>query len=234
MCGVQAAEDNFCVARAQSERGELFLFRRGDGALELRVNGVFVMDTAHTTTERLLAAETLNSRLARAVPAEGARVLIGGLGLGFTLQEVLANHRVTRAHVVEIEPAVVAWHREGLIPDSVAAFRDERVEVSVGDVADVLAGLPASSLDVILLDVDNGPDFLVYERNAAVYQRDFLAVCDEKLSPDGIAGIWSADASPQLASAMRAVFPLFEEVAVPVVLGNRNTTYHLFIAQRRT
>ncbi|MPZ97680.1 MAG: hypothetical protein GEU96_22860, partial [Propionibacteriales bacterium] len=71
------------VARAESERGEVVVRRRADGALELRVNGVFVMDTAQTSSERLLA---------RAVLADDGpdRLLVGGLGIGFTVRELLA------------------------------------------------------------------------------------------------------------------------------------------------
>jgi spermidine synthase len=217
------------VAHAISKRGEVFLLRRAsDGALELRVNGIFVMDTVHTSTERLLATTTLDTRAL----TSDANVLIGGLGLGFTLREVLSDRRVATVHVAEIEPAVVEWHRQGLIPDTVDAFRDSRVHISVADVRNVLAGLPGSSLDVILLDIDNGPGFLVYDTNVAVYRRDFLALCREKVSPHGIVAIWSADASPALAAAMRQVFAHAEVVPIPVILGNTETTYTLFIARR--
>lgn len=220
------------VVRACSERGEVVLLRRtGDGALELRVNGVFAMDTAHTSTERLLATTTLDGPFRDAIP-ESARVLIGGLGLGFTLQEVLSDSRVAEAHVVEIEPAVVEWNRRGLIPDTAAALRDERVRISTGDIADVLTDAPPESVDVLLLDVDNGPGYLVHEENAPVYRRDFLATCAEKLSDRGLVAVWSADEAPELAAAMREVFGDCQETAIPVVLGSTHTTYHLFLAQR--
>ncbi|QUH03182.1 hypothetical protein HUO13_22250 [Saccharopolyspora erythraea] len=223
------------VATATSERGEVVLLRRGDdGALELRVNGVFVMDTVHTATERLLATTTLTASLAGRTPGAPVRVLIGGLGLGFTLQEVLADRRVTAAHVVEIEPAVVRWHQEGLVPDTARAFGDKRVEVSVGDVREVLARLDPSSVDVLLLDVDNGPGFLVYDDNAAVYRREFLELCREKLVAGGCLAIWSASPSAELASMLGAVFTDSQEVAIPVVFGERATTYHLFIARQHT
>ncbi|RRO18190.1 hypothetical protein EIL87_08070 [Saccharopolyspora rhizosphaerae] len=215
------------LARAVGERGELALVRRDD-ALELRVNGVFVMDTAHTETERLLAGATL-AHLDR---TDGLRVLIGGLGLGFTLREVLADERVTEAHVVEIEPELVGWHRAGLVPDTAAALIDERVRLSVGDIADVLLAESDGSCDVLLLDVDNGPDFLVYEENSALYEPQFLTTCRDKLAPGGTVAVWSADTSPGLLRAMRDVFGDCTELAIPVILGQRETTYHLFLSHQ--
>lgn len=207
-----------------SERGELVLQRR-DEELELRVNGVFVMDTGHTATERLLATETL-----RAVEQDRLRVLIGGLGLGFTLREVLADERVAEAHVVEIEPDLIDWHRRGLVPATREAVRDPRTRVSRGDIAEVL-GEP-ESCDVLLLDVDNGPDFLVYEANSALYETGFLRRCAEVLAPGGTVAVWSADTSQPLLAALREVFGECTELAIPVSLGQRETTYHLFVARK--
>ncbi|MEV6226406.1 hypothetical protein AB0L88_00765 [Saccharopolyspora shandongensis] len=213
------------VARNDSERGELVLLRR-EGVLELRVNGVFVMDTVHTETERLLAGATLRAA------ARTDRVLVGGLGLGFTLREVLADPRVREAHVVEIEPDLIDWHRRGLVPETADAIRDDRVVFRVGDVAEVLDAQPPGSFDVLLLDVDNGPDFLVYDGNSALYRADFLVRCREKLTPAGIVAIWSADASPDLSAAMHEVFGNCEEIPIPVTLGQQETTYHLFLGRR--
>lgn len=232
------------VAHAVSERGEVFLIRReSDGALELRVNGVFVMDTVHTSTERLLATRTLDSLhaavgTAPSAPAPSApapvRVLIGGLGLGFTLREILADLRVTRVRVAEIEPAIVEWSRRGLVPDTAAAVEDDRVEIVVADVADTVAEQAPSSLEAILLDVDNGPGFLVYDANAAVYRNDFLSLCRRALSPYGVTAVWSANPSPDLDAAMREVFAVVEELTIPVTLGGHPTTYHLYVGRRGT
>ena len=209
---------------AESERGEVVLFRRErDGALELRVNGVFVMDTVHTGTERLLATATL-------AETGGGRVLIGGLGLGFTLAEVLADARVATVHVVELEPAVVEWNRQGLVPATETALHDPRVRVVVGDLVDVLGEV--EQVDVILLDVDNGPGYLVHDTNAAVYRDGFLGACRDQLAPGGSLVVWSASASPELAAALRRVFGDHREIVLPVVLDTTETTFHLYLARR--
>lgn len=218
------------VARATSERGEVVLVRRErDGALELRVNGVFVMDTAHTATERRLARATLDRLHA---PGEGlapVRVLIAALGLGFTLEEVLGEAAVTDVLVIEIEAALVDWHRAGLIQSTSQAVADPRVRIVVGDVAEVIQTVSPGSCDAVLLDVDNGPDFLVYDANAAVYRAPFLRACRRATKPGGITAVWSSAPSVELAAVMGDVFTTVEELTVPVLLGARETTYHLFL-----
>ena len=214
------------VAQASTERGEIVLLRRG-GALELRVNGVFVMDTVHTETERLLASRSLAS-----VSGADLRVLIGGLGLGFTLGEVLADPRVRVAEVAEIEPDLVAWHRQGLVPETEEALRDARTRITVGDVADVLRDRDGGPYDLILLDVDNGPGYLVYERNAAIYGARFLELCRDNLTERGVVAVWSASREAALEQTMTGVFGDCQEVAIPVRLGQRETTYYLYCSAR--
>ena len=107
------------VARAESGRGEVVLRRRAeDGALELRVNGVFVMDDRETSTERLLARTTVEALTSSPGDTESWRVVVGGLGLGYTLAELLTDARVASVLVAEIEPHLVGWHRDGLVPSS--------------------------------------------------------------------------------------------------------------------
>lgn len=207
------------VARGVSERGEVVLRRRGDGALELRVNGVFVMDDRETSSEELLAAVAL---------AGGpSRLLVGGLGLGYTVRTLLADDGVREVLVAEIEASLVQWMRDGLLP---SVLDDPRVSVVVGDVRDAVGSEPSGSLDGILLDVDNGPDFLVYDENAAIYESSFLAVCKEKLRADGVLTVWSSSASALLETAVKAVFGHCEVKPVPVDLQGRAETYYVYQA----
>ena len=207
------------VARAVGERGELVLRRRGDGALELRVNGVFVMDDRETSSEELLASVALDAVL------RPSRVLVGGLGLGYTVRALLADERVREVVVAEIEPDVVRWMRDGVVP---SVLDDPRVRVEVGDVRDVVMGQPAGSLDGILLDVDNGPDFLVYNENSAIYQVDFLVECRRRLRTSGVLTVWSSSASDALAGAVRDTFGACAVRSVPVELQGRAETYYVY------
>ncbi|MEU4194580.1 hypothetical protein AB0E69_21965 [Kribbella sp. NPDC026611] len=207
------------LARADSERGELVLRRRDDGALELRVNGVFVMDDQETSSEELLASAAL-ARL-----ASPDRVLVGGLGLGYTVRALLADPRVGEILVAEIEPDLVSWMRTGLIP---SVLGDRRVRVVVGDARTVVADAADASLDAILLDVDNGPDFLVYNENSAVYTSSFFQVCRAKLRPGGALTVWSSSPSPALESAVADVFGACAVTPVPVALQERAETYYVY------
>jgi spermidine synthase len=245
------------LARSVSERGELTLQRRADGALELRVNGLFAMDTAETTSERLLASAAIDAAVLNGAVEGGLRVLVGGLGLGFTVEALLADERVEHVAVAEIEPDLVRWHRSGIVPRPALASRasrigaqngttlggtaaaaearsvldDPRVEVVVADVRDVVTGESAAAYDLVLLDVDNGPGFLLYAANAAIYREPFLADCAAVLRRGGVAAIWSASESALLADAMEAVFEAVDVRAIPVTLNGRHTHYHLYTGQ---
>ncbi|MFF0343606.1 hypothetical protein [Kribbella sp. NPDC004875] len=208
------------IARGRSERGELVLRRRDDdGALELRVNGVFVMDDQETSSEELLASAALE-----AVPHPD-RVLVGGLGLGYTVRALLTDDRIGEVVVAEIEPDLVSWMRSGLVP---SILDDPRVAVVVGDVRDVVTGLSDCSVDAILLDVDNGPDFLVYKENSAIYTSGFLTTCRTKLRAGGVLTVWSSSASNALESAVSATFGACVVKPVPVDLQGRSELYYVY------
>lgn len=216
------------IARAESERGTLLLRERlGDGppVLELRANGVYVMDSAECSSERAMAEAAL---------AEVARprwVLVGGLGLGFTLDRVLADRRVERCAVVEIEQALVDWMRDGTVPHGSQILADSRAHVVVGDIADVIEETKPSSYDVVLLDVDNGPGNLVHQPNHSLYLPPFLSRVHAVLAPGGALVIWSADRSPELSGTLGEVFGDAEEKAVAVTLQDRDDHYWLYVAR---
>lgn len=218
------------IARAETERGDVVLRRRTSetaaDVIELRVNGVFVMDTLETTSEIELAAQALD------LADDPKSVLIGGLGLGFTLQRVLADPRVERAAVVEIEEPLIEWMRNGTVPHGPTLLADARATVVNADIAMAIAEA-RSSYDLVLLDVDNGPGYLVHEGNEAVYEEQFLRRCRALLSPGGVLVIWSAAAAPDLLAAMREVFGDAEEQAHDVLLQDRPEQYFLYLARHR-
>lgn len=198
------------------------LRRRADGALELRVNGVFVMDDVETSSERLLASHVLDA---------GAKdVFVGGLGLGYTAAEMLAQG--ARSIVVaELHETVVAVVQDG---HGAGPLEDERIRIVVGDVRDVLADQPLESLDAICLDVDNGPDHLVHQHNAELYQPAFLRTCLERLRPGGHVVVWSWANSPELRRALRRDYTQIRSIRVPVVLGDRQSDYWLITGRKPT
>lgn len=191
------------VERLTTERGELVLRRDGPHH-EIVSNGVFLMDTG--TRGRSA------SWSGRRSGAPGARVLVGGLGVGFSLAEAVALGAAA-VTVVEIEPAVLRWNREHL---RTAALADPRVTVVLADLADVLRTDPGR-YDAVCLDVDNGPDRTVTAGDAALYGDPGLAAVDRLLAPGGTLAVWSANAAPAFEARLRAGFGTVEvrTVAVP-------------------
>jgi spermidine synthase len=212
------------VARAATERGEVVL-RRDGAVFELRVNGVFVMDTAETTSELELA------RAALGVVDRASDVLVGGLGLGFTAREVLADPRVERLLVVEIEEAVIGWLRDGTLPHGPAYLADERLTVVNADIRTAVTEAGPDSFDLVLLDVDNGPDFLVHEDNRSLYEEEFLGRVRGALRHGGALVVWSAAETEPLQRAMAAVFGNCEAIPHPVRLQTRDERYWLYLSR---
>jgi spermidine synthase len=217
------------VARAESERGEVVLRRRIEeraaDTLELRVNGVFVMDTQETGTEVELAAAALD------LVDNPRRVVVGGLGLGFTTQRVLADPRVEQVKVVELESALIGWMRDGTIPHGPALLADNRLHVVDADIVQAVAEA-LSTYDLVLLDVDNGPGYLVHPSNEAVYQRDFLSATRSIIDAGGALAVWSSSPAPELAETMQQVFGNCTEHRYDVLLQERPEEYLLYLSRR--
>lgn len=203
--------------------------RRADAGapavIELRVNGVFVMDTLETSSELGLAAAALDQC------ANPRSVLVGGLGLGFTARAVLDDSRVDSLTVVEIEDALVQWMRDGTIPHGPRYFADDRLTVMVGDIRSAITAAPPSSYDLVLLDVDNGPAYLVYDENAAVYEEAFLTSVRMTLRPGGVLAIWSAAEAPALEGKMAHSFGNVVAIPFDVTLQSRDECYWLYLSR---
>lgn len=214
------------VARADTPHGEVSLRRRG-AVLELVVDGAFAMDTADTSTEVVLASEALGRH-----PAP-RRVLVGGLGLGFTTRAVLDDPRVEHVDVVELAAPLVGWARQGLVPE-LAGLEGPRCDLHVLDVADVLARRvprPVGRWDAVLLDVDNGPGFLVHPENTRLYAGPGLAAARAALRPGGVLVVWSSHLAPALLASLQGVAAPGDEVAedrLTVERDGRSLGYALY------
>src|SRR5664280_3599873 len=136
------AQDTSIVERVVGCCGELVLQRR-DGHYEIVANGVFLMDTRDSGSERLQVTAAADR-----MPPPG-RMMIGGLGVGFSLAAALAHPGVGEVHVLERESAVLRWNRGLLAPVNGDALRDPRVRTHEVDVVRWLANAPACSLDAI-------------------------------------------------------------------------------------
>jgi spermidine synthase len=213
---VRGDERPVVVERRDTPRGELVLRRAGEH-YEVISDGTFLMDTRDGRSERALVREALGGR-------PGARVLIGGLGVGFSLDEALAHDEVALVTVVEIEPAVAGWARTHLAGVTQRGLDDPRVDLVIGDLADALATLEPG-YDAVCLDVDNGPGWLVHPANAALYGEEGLRRLAALLSPEGRLAVWAASRDEGFEERLRGRFHEVRIVPIPVARGEDDVVY---------
>ncbi|MFJ4891377.1 spermidine synthase [Streptomyces sp. NPDC088788] len=201
--------------RRQGPYGEVVLRRHG-ALLQIIANGCFLMDTSDGRSERLLVDAARDALDARPEPS----VLIGGLGVGFSLAHAAADARWGRITVVEREPAIVDWHREGPLAElSATALADPRAEIVEDDLLDYVNEI-SDTFDALCLDIDNGPGWTVTEGNAGLYGEAGLASCARALKPGGVLAVWSAQPSPEFEGTLRnAGFQRVRTEEIPVARG---------------
>lgn len=187
------------LADAVAPDGTVLTLYRHDGAYLLRIDGIELMSTRRSQSEVQLA--DLACRGLRDQP--GVRVLVGGLGFGFTMRAALERLGPdAQVMVAEIVPEVIAWNRNPDYPLAGTAMHDPRVEIREGDVLAVLRD-HAGTFDAIMLDVDNGAESLTTAGNAALYIDTGIQAAIAALRPGGRVVYWSADADPSFAKALR-------------------------------
>lgn len=216
------------LGEARTPDGTLIALFRHDGAYLIRADGVELMSTRrHFSEDRL--AEVACAPL-EAAPA--ARVLIGGLGLGFTLREAL-RHLASDAEVVvaELMAEVIAWNANPEYNLSADAMRDARVRVVHDDVSNVLRA-NAGGFDAIMLDTDNGPEGMIMSENSRLYAARGIATTIQALRPDGMIVYWSVGDDPKFAGQLQhaGLTVDIERVRAHSTSGPMHT---LYVAKRR-
>ncbi|GAA1947527.1 spermidine synthase [Amycolatopsis minnesotensis] len=206
------------LERVRGVCGELVL-RRVDADFEVIANGVFLMDTRNGESERLLVSVAADS-----VPGR-ARVLIGGLGVGFSLRAALDHDGIGEIFVIEREPAVVEWNRTGPLRDVHGdALSDERVTVVEADLVSWLDSTD-ERFDALCLDIDNGPQWTVTDGNAALYSAAGLDMLSARLRPGGVLAVWSAEASAAFTRRLRGRFSEVQVLEIPVPRGEPDVVW---------
>ncbi len=204
--------------------GELRLMRRG-ADFSIFIGRDELMNSRLSGSEEALAVETC-----RRLTGPRPRLLIGGLGMGFTLRAALAALPPDATVVVaELVPAVVAWARGPLASVFAGSLDDPRVCVVEEDVA---VAMRAGPWDAILLDVDNGPDGLVRAGNDALYGARGLAAARAALRPGGLLSVWSVARDEAFAGRLRKAGFAVEQLQVRANAGRRGARHTIWLGRR--
>jgi spermidine synthase len=208
--------------------GELRLVQRGDD-FWIMLGPNALMSTRLRGSEEALATLACGRIAGRPRPA----ILIGGLGMGFTLRAALgALPRDSSVIVSELVPAIVAWARGPMGHVHGTSLDDPRVRIVESDVGDLIAAA-RSGYDAILLDVDNGPDALSRDTNDRLYDLEGLRRARSALRPRGLLAIWSAAPGPAFARRLGKAGFAVEEVAVRAHAGRKGAKHMIWLATRR-
>jgi len=213
------------VAVAVAPDGSRFELQRHDGYYFISADGYELMTSAAHSSEDAMMS------LACPSPPADACVLIGGLGMGYTLAATLALMPPKGTVVVsEIMPEVVDWNRGPLGPLAGHPLDDPRTRVVVGDVADVIRE-SEGRFDAILLDVDNGADSFSLPRNARIYSAEGLNALHKALRPGGALAIWAVGTSRAFEHNLRSVG--FVASTHPIRGRNRKGGHYSVMVGRR-
>lgn len=216
------------TARVPGADVELRLMRRGD-EFSMMLGQNELMNSRLSGSEEALA--TLACRQIAAVPRP--HLLIGGLGMGFTLRAALAvlgsGARIT---VAELVPAVIAWARGPMAAIFGDSLGDPRASIREADVIEVIRSGPAA-FDAILLDVDNGPEGLIRKANDALYDLKGLKAIGKALRPGGVLAVWSSGPNPAFTKRLRDASFDVNEVALRATTKRSGARHVIWFATKR-
>jgi spermidine synthase len=207
---------------------ELRLMQRGD-EFSMKLGQNELMSSRLSGSEEALA--TLTCRRLDAIKAP--HLLVGGLGMGFTLRAALAvlgpKARIT---VAELLPAVITWARGPMAEIFGDSLDDPRAKILSADVIEVIAAKP-SAFDAILLDVDNGPEGLIRKANDALYDAKGLKAIHRALKPGGVLAVWSSGPHPAFSRRLRDAGFEVNEVAVRATTRRSGARHLIWFATRK-
>jgi spermidine synthase len=221
--------------------GEVSLRRRQDPVtreilFEVKLGDEFLMSSAFTVAEIELARIALGR-----LPGGTLDVAVGGLGLGYTAQRVLADERVRELVVVELLRPVISWHRQGLVPVGPMLTADARCRLIEGDFFEMSDGAgfdpqhPDREFDAVLLDIDHSPNHLLADESAGFYGVKGTRRLASHIAEGGVYALWSNDPPEQ--AYLDVLAEVFTDVAAEVVrfpnpLQDREATNTVYVATK--
>jgi len=211
------------VERGDGRSGELALLRRGD-ELQIVCNGAFVIASSNERSSRALIAAARPY-----LPDRPLDVLIGGLGMGYALDEALDLPALRGVTLAEYEPLIVEWFTTHMRERAARVERDARSRIVVVDVRDLLAG--GARYDLIALDTDNGPRWLIRAGNAGLYEADGLRQTASVVRPDGVVVFWSPERYAAFESALEGAFGAVSAAPARDVVEGRPIDYVMYVCR---
>lgn len=218
------------LAEAATPEGAVLTLLEHDGKYFLQADGAQLMTSfAHGSEEELARIACAPFRSVRQ-----PHILIGGLGLGFTLAEACRALPQKRAvfEVAELIPEIVEWNRTHLAHLHPGMWEDERIEVEIRDVAEIVQANP-DTYHAILLDVDNGPEAFTGEHNSALYRGRGLAMLQRALKDGGLLAVWSATNDPGFERRLsKSGFDVTRETVAAAHKGKRKRQHTIWLARK--
>ena len=218
------------LARASNPGGDDLILSQRDGEFMVRVGGAELMSSRRHGSEEAMATEALSG-----VARNGARVLVGGLGFGYTLRATLdCLGPGGQVLVAEISSEIIEWNRRFLGGLAGQPMNDSRATIECSDVRHVIARASRAPsrgrYDAILVDVDNGPWPLVTKPNGLLWQPDGIATLGRALRPGGVLVVWSAEPDSKFVACLRTGGFVVEVKRVHAE-GGRGARHTLFVAR---
>lgn len=221
---------NITLAETTTPNGARMTLVEHDGSFCIRVNGQQLMHSKVTTSEiklGSLACERHSSETAQ------PKVMIGGLGLGFTLKSVLQSTGLQAAvHVVELFPEIVEWNRTHMADLNGDSLQDPRVTVLTEDVRAVIIRAAQAPYDVIALDIDNNTTAMVKVENHQLYHKLGIQQIWEALRPGGRAAIWFAAPDVAIEKLLKKVGFTVQAIPAKLCGSSRRETYMIYVADK--
>ncbi len=215
------------TAKVPGQGANITLQRRGE-EFSIRTAGVELMNSRAHGSEDALAKLTLDRIKAK----PGLKILIGGLGMGYTLAAALeAAAKDTHIVVAELIPAVVEWNRNLLGRLAGMPLEDPRVSVRTEDVA-ITIGRKKSAWDAVLLDVDNGPEGLTRTSNDHLYGMTGLKACFQALCPGGVLAVWSSRPDDAFTRRLNQGGFLTQTIPVRARKSGKGSRHNIWLAEK--
>ncbi|MBU0484736.1 MAG: hypothetical protein KKB30_09520 [Proteobacteria bacterium] len=214
------------AAAPTPDGGEMVLYQH-DRDFFIKVNGEDLMHSRHYESELELARLGCRHLVGRKTPPS---ILIGGLGMGYTLRQVLDLLGPTcQVVVAELLPIVVEWNRMFFGDLNGQPLSDERVDLQVVDVLEIISG-SKSRFDAILLDIDNGPKAMTDAGNSRLYAYEGILACCLALRKQGCLAVWSAGASKEFEELLMTCGLHVRRYRVPAYKGSKSQSRFVWVA----